>query len=216
MVPSFSERKKKIIALICEIPPGQVASYGQVAELAGIPRGARLVVRVLRDSAAVSAEGEAAKPVLPWWRVLRADDEQVDLRAADRIYAALTYLASTFVIGEETLAREIRLVALAHLRDGAEVLACGAPRAWEPGDDVCPPWPWGSYVAVGTAAADGHGSRWQRERAMALPPRAADLLDGLNLIQAYTLAAKYVDAAPRAATTIAIGASLMIRGWRAR
>lgn len=63
MVPSFSERKKKIIAIICEIPPGQVASYGQVAELAGIARGARLVVRVLRDSDAD----------LPWWRVLRND-----------------------------------------------------------------------------------------------------------------------------------------------
>ena len=87
MVPSFSERKKRIIALICEIPPGQVASYGQVAELAGIPRGARLVARVLRDPGAeakqVSPEGEAAKQVspkgaagkraLPWWRVLRAD-----------------------------------------------------------------------------------------------------------------------------------------------
>ncbi len=63
MVTSFSERKKKIIALICEIPAGQVASYGQIAELSGIPRGARLVVRVLRDS---SVE-------LPWWRVLRSD-----------------------------------------------------------------------------------------------------------------------------------------------
>ena len=63
MVPSFSERKKKIIAVICEIPPGQVASYGQVAELAGIPRGARLVVRVLREPGVA----------LPWWRVLRAD-----------------------------------------------------------------------------------------------------------------------------------------------
>ncbi len=63
MLPSFSERKKKIIAVICEIPPGQVASYGQVAELAGIVRGARLVVRVLRDPGVA----------LPWWRVLRAD-----------------------------------------------------------------------------------------------------------------------------------------------
>ena len=77
MVPSFSERKKKIIAVICEIPYGQVASYGQVAELAGIPRGARLVVRVLRDPGAevkqVSPKGEAVKRALPWWRVLRAD-----------------------------------------------------------------------------------------------------------------------------------------------
>ena len=63
MVLSFSERKNKIIALIREIPAGQVASYGQVAELAGIARGARLVVRVLRDP------GTA----LPWWRVLRSD-----------------------------------------------------------------------------------------------------------------------------------------------
>ena len=83
MVPSFSERKKKIIALICEIPSGQVASYGQVAELAGIQRGARLVVRVLRDPGEVSPEGDTEKKVspqgdrqkrmLPWWRVLRAD-----------------------------------------------------------------------------------------------------------------------------------------------
>ena len=73
MVPSFSERKKKIIAVICEIPSGQVASYGQVAELAGIPRGARLVVRVLRDPGKVSPEGDKEKNVLPWWRVLRAD-----------------------------------------------------------------------------------------------------------------------------------------------
>jgi len=63
MVLSFSERKKKIIALIGEIPPGQVASYGQVAELAGISHGARLVVRVLRDT----------DTELPWWRVLRSD-----------------------------------------------------------------------------------------------------------------------------------------------
>ena len=83
MVPSFSERKKKIIAVICEIPPGQVASYGQVAELAGIARGARLVVRVLRDPGEVSPQGDTEKKVspqgdtvkqtLPWWRVLRAD-----------------------------------------------------------------------------------------------------------------------------------------------
>ncbi len=69
MVTSFDEAKKKIIAVICEIPPGQVASYGQVAELAGIPRGARLVVRVLRDP----QPQLGPKRTLPWWRVLRAD-----------------------------------------------------------------------------------------------------------------------------------------------
>ena len=63
MLPSFSARQKKIIALIREIPAGQVASYGQIAELAGIPRGSRLVVRVLRDPGIA----------LAWWRVLRSD-----------------------------------------------------------------------------------------------------------------------------------------------
>ena len=46
------------------IPPGRVASYGQIAELAGIPRGARLVGRALQ---------QAPKELdLPWHRVLNS------------------------------------------------------------------------------------------------------------------------------------------------
>jgi len=47
------------------IPEGRVASYGQVADLAGLPRRARLVGRAL-----------GAVPdhlVVPWYRVLRSD-----------------------------------------------------------------------------------------------------------------------------------------------
>lgn len=44
------------------MPPGRVASYGQIAELAGLPRGARVVAAVLRD------DGESAG--LPWHRIL--------------------------------------------------------------------------------------------------------------------------------------------------
>ena len=58
------ERARRITATIRDIPCGQVASYGQVAELSGIPHGARQVGRVLRDLPA----GED----LPWHRVLRA------------------------------------------------------------------------------------------------------------------------------------------------
>ncbi len=47
------------------IPPGRVASYGEIAKRAGLPRHARLVGRVLGDA------GADAK--LPWHRVLRAD-----------------------------------------------------------------------------------------------------------------------------------------------
>jgi methylated-DNA-protein-cysteine methyltransferase related protein len=69
MVTSFDDAKKKIIAVICEIPFGQVASYGQVAQLAGIPRGARQVARILRDPQPYLASDQT----LPWWRVLRSD-----------------------------------------------------------------------------------------------------------------------------------------------
>ncbi len=56
-----------IIKLIKSIPSGKVMSYGQVAALAGIPQGARLVVRVLNSS--------SRKHDLPWWRVVRSNGE---------------------------------------------------------------------------------------------------------------------------------------------
>ena len=51
--------------MIAAIPRGRVSSYGEVADRAGLPRRARLVARVLRET-----PGEAG---LPWFRVLRAD-----------------------------------------------------------------------------------------------------------------------------------------------
>lgn len=56
------ERQRRIYATVAAIPPGRVASYGQIAGLAGVPRGARLVGRAL----AVCPEQ------LPWHRVLNA------------------------------------------------------------------------------------------------------------------------------------------------
>jgi methylated-DNA-protein-cysteine methyltransferase-like protein len=55
--PMFS----KIRATIMKIPRGHVSSYGAIARAAGIPRGARLVVRTLGQS-----QG------LPWHRVVAA------------------------------------------------------------------------------------------------------------------------------------------------
>lgn len=51
----------KIRATILKIPRGHVSSYGAVARAAGIPRGARLVVRTLGQSHG-----------LPWHRVVAA------------------------------------------------------------------------------------------------------------------------------------------------
>lgn len=62
---SPADKQQKILSAIRAIPPGAVASYGQVASIAGIPRGHRLVARVLRE--------HTSGPDLPWYRVIRAD-----------------------------------------------------------------------------------------------------------------------------------------------
>jgi methylated-DNA-protein-cysteine methyltransferase-like protein len=54
-----------ILRVIASIPQGRVASYGEIAARAGLPRRARLVGRVLREAGAGKA--------LPWHRVLRSD-----------------------------------------------------------------------------------------------------------------------------------------------
>lgn len=56
-------RVQRILATVDSIPPGKVATYGQVAEEAGLPGRARLVGKVLREAAAAD---------LPWHRVLGA------------------------------------------------------------------------------------------------------------------------------------------------
>lgn len=58
------KRSERIWSTIADIPPGTVASYGQIAEIAGIPRGARQVGYALRHS-------PKDRP-LPWHRVLQA------------------------------------------------------------------------------------------------------------------------------------------------
>ena len=58
--PSPLNRAARIEAIIALIPAGRVVSYGQVADLAGLPGRARLVGKVLRET----------DKVLPWHRVL--------------------------------------------------------------------------------------------------------------------------------------------------
>ncbi len=56
----------RVYALVRSIPPGHVASYGQVAALLGVSRGARAVGWALR-----ALRGDASCRV-PWHRVLGA------------------------------------------------------------------------------------------------------------------------------------------------
>jgi methylated-DNA-protein-cysteine methyltransferase-like protein len=57
-----SQFHSAVIDLIRQIPEGMVATYGQIAAMAGNPRGARQVVRVLHSS--------SDKHDLPWHRVV--------------------------------------------------------------------------------------------------------------------------------------------------
>lgn len=59
-----ADRRRRIYRVIADIPAGSVASYGQVAELAGIPRGARQVAYALR----CLPKGHS----LPWFRIITA------------------------------------------------------------------------------------------------------------------------------------------------
>ena len=58
------QRFQRIWQTVCDIPYGNVASYGQIAEISGIPRGARQVAYALRH-----APGELG---LPWHRIITA------------------------------------------------------------------------------------------------------------------------------------------------
>lgn len=57
-------RMQRICETIRDIPQGSVASYGQIAEIAGVPRGARQVGYTLRNL----PNGHS----VPWYRVVQA------------------------------------------------------------------------------------------------------------------------------------------------
>ncbi|MEG0343816.1 MGMT family protein [Acinetobacter sp. TY1] len=59
-----NELAQMILAVVSQIPKGKVASYGQIAKLAGLPKHARLVGRVLGQ-----IEDRTA---IPWHRVINS------------------------------------------------------------------------------------------------------------------------------------------------
>ncbi len=67
----------QIHAAVMSIPPGRVATYGQVAEEAGLPRRARLVGTALKNLTADSG--------VPWHRVVNARGEISDRPRPDAV-----------------------------------------------------------------------------------------------------------------------------------
>ncbi|AGK54157.1 MGMT family protein [Bacillus sp. 1NLA3E] len=79
---TFTER---VIYIIQQIPSGKVMTYGQIASLAGSPRGARQVVRILHSM--------SEKYHLPWHRVINAKGE-IGLKAEESFFIQRTSLES--------------------------------------------------------------------------------------------------------------------------
>lgn len=61
-IPPDASFRDRVIAIVRAIPPGRVATYGQVAALAGRPRAARVIGGILRS----------APDDVPWHRVVNA------------------------------------------------------------------------------------------------------------------------------------------------
>jgi methylated-DNA-protein-cysteine methyltransferase-like protein len=55
-----AERERRILHVILALQPGEVVSYGDIADVAGYPEQSRLVGRILSTS----------DRELPWWRVV--------------------------------------------------------------------------------------------------------------------------------------------------
>lgn len=60
---------ENVIEIIKNIPEGKVMTYGQIACLAGSPRGARQVARILHSM--------STNYQLPWYRVINAKGQIV-------------------------------------------------------------------------------------------------------------------------------------------
>ncbi|WP_091817319.1 MGMT family protein [Marinobacter mobilis] len=93
-------REQRIWQVVAAIPPGQVVSYGQVAEMAGLGRQARFVGRTL----GMLPEGHD----LPWFRVIRSNGQiafPLDSDAFRRQVERLTGEGVEVVNGKVSMAR---------------------------------------------------------------------------------------------------------------
>ncbi len=58
----MDERERRIVDVLIALQPGEVTTYGDVADTAGYPKHARLVGRILQTT----------EIEVPWWRVVSA------------------------------------------------------------------------------------------------------------------------------------------------
>lgn len=84
---------QQVVMIIKNIPEGKVMTYGQIARLAGSPRAARQVVRVLHSM--------SKKYGLPWHRVINAKG-QISIQDDSSFHDQILSLQSEGVKVSET------------------------------------------------------------------------------------------------------------------
>ncbi|MNZ16071.1 methylated-DNA--protein-cysteine methyltransferase [compost metagenome] len=92
-----------IFQVIAQIPYGRVASYGQIARLAGIPKHSRLVGYVLKHMDADSS--------LPWYRVINSQGKISLSKLNDQgqnIQAQLLLAEGILVVGDKVKMKEFQ------------------------------------------------------------------------------------------------------------
>ncbi len=57
---TLNDRERRIIDVLVTLQPGEVTTYGDIAEMAGYPKHSRLVGRILSET----------DVDVPWWRVV--------------------------------------------------------------------------------------------------------------------------------------------------
>lgn len=86
---------EQVIRVIKKIPRGKVATYGQVAALAGNPRSARQVVRTLHTA--------SDKEKLPWHRVINSQGKISLLRGHGYEYQRALLVGEKVTFGLEDI-----------------------------------------------------------------------------------------------------------------
>ncbi len=84
------DRERRIVDVIRALVPGEVVTYGDVADVAGFPGRSRLVGRILATT----------EEDLPWWRVVNA---------AGRLVPGNEHEQAAVLRGEGVVVREGRV-----------------------------------------------------------------------------------------------------------
>ena len=94
MAESRQNTQERVWQIVHQIPKGQVATYGQIARLAGIPGHSRLIGRIL--------SGRPPNTRLPWHRVINSQG-RVTNPAKDRQQSRLEKEGVTLINGRVSL-----------------------------------------------------------------------------------------------------------------